>query len=74
MKHQIPEIIEELYQTYGAQEVQLGYPPRPSDVPHGLWAFYQGFLLGVRLRAAAPTGMFTACPSLLFCSRRPHTP
>lgn len=61
MEHQIPEIVEELYLTYGAEEVQRGYPPRPAEIPHSLWAFYQGLLLGVRLRAvceaeSSPTG------------------
>ena len=54
MEHQIPEIV-------GAEEVQRGYPPRPAEIPHSLWAFYQGLLLGVRLRAvceaeSSPTG------------------
>lgn len=52
MENQIPEIVEELYQTYGSKQVQLGYPPQPSDIPHALWAFYQGMLVGVKIRAA----------------------
>lgn len=52
MNNQILEIVEELYMTYGAREVQSGYPPQPSDVPHALWAFYQGLQIGLQIAVA----------------------
>ena len=55
MKHQIPIVVDELYHSFVT-------PPNPKFWPeyirhdpvtaHGLWSFYQGLCLGIRVSQA----------------------
>lgn len=52
MEPQIPLIVEELYAYFATETAYYGYPPREREVPHGLWAFYQGLRLGAQFDQA----------------------
>lgn len=55
MDGQIPLIIEELYFQFSPGPMPNFWPERLQDNPvqgHGMWSFYQGLKLGMRLSAA----------------------
>ena len=55
MKQEIPYLVEELYYQYSHQLVQESWVNGLEDNPvhgHGMWSFYQGLRLGMRLSAA----------------------
>lgn len=55
MEPEIPNIIEELYFQFSPGPMPDLWPERLRDNPvqgHGLWSFYQGLRLGLRLSAA----------------------
>lgn len=54
MKEEIPMLIEELYYHYSHEPTPKSWPRGFEDNPvqgHGLWSFYQGLKLGMRLSA-----------------------
>ena len=54
MKEEIPYMIEELYYEYAHELVPESWAGGFEDNPvqgHGLWSFYQGLKLGMRLSA-----------------------
>lgn len=54
MKEQIPYLVEELYYQYSHELVPDSWLGGLEDNPvqgHGMWSFYQGLRLGMRLSA-----------------------
>ena len=54
-KEEIPFLVEELYYHYSHELVPESWAGGLEDNPvqgHGLWSFYQGLKLGMRLSAA----------------------
>ena len=54
MKEEIPYLVEELYYQYSHELVPESWVGGFEDNPaqgHGLWSFYQGLKLGMRLSA-----------------------
>ena len=55
MKEEIPLVIEELYLQFSPGPIPSFWPEYLQEDPirgHGLWSFYQGLKLGLRLSAA----------------------
>ncbi|MBD5118704.1 MAG: hypothetical protein HDT37_06290 [Clostridiales bacterium] len=55
MKEEIPFLVEDLYYHYSHKLVPESWVGGFEDNPvqgHGLWSFYQGLKLGIRLSAA----------------------
>ena len=55
MDGQIPPIIEELYFQFSPGPIPSFWPERLREDPirgHGMWSFYQGRKLGLRLSVA----------------------
>ncbi len=54
MKEEIPMLVEELYYRYSHELVPESWAGGFEENPvqgHGLWSFYQGLKLGMRLSA-----------------------
>lgn len=55
MKEPIPEVIDNLYRYFVTDPNPDFWPSYLSEKPifaHGMWSFYQGLLLGLRLADA----------------------
>ena len=55
MDKEFPIIVEELYHAFVGEPTPRLWPEYLRDAPvqgHGMWAFYQGLEVGLRLAAA----------------------
>lgn len=55
MEHKIPDVVDELYSYFVPPPNPEFWPEYMADDPvrgHGLWSFYQGLQLGLRLAEA----------------------
>lgn len=55
MKEPIPQVVDDLYDHFVAAPNPKFWPSYLQDNPiqgHGMWSFYQGLLLGLRLANA----------------------
>ena len=56
MHKEIPIVVEELYNYFSHESTPDNWPRGFEDNPvqgHGVWSFYQGLQLGMRIAAAS---------------------